>query len=246
MFIEYNLRSVASCEDVDVILKRLDDKYADSGKVVNAIISKIRKFRYIDPRDSKRLIEFINIIECGYNDLKSLKLDKEICNANVVSLIENKLPSSLALDWYREMHRDSSVVDKSNKFPHILKFLLTEKRALEYAQSDVRVNRETKNGNVNEIPSYDAEDEPSKDDPSRSKLSKDKSNCLVHNTKSHVTSECHTYAKMPLNEKYNLLRTHFACYTYLEPKHLSVDCPSTRLCGIDNCNKNHHPSLHQQ
>ena len=93
------IKSVASCEDdVDVILQRLDDKYADPGKITDAVINDIRKFRSIESHNNRRLIEFINLIEWGYNDLKALKLEKEICNANVVSLVESKLPNDLALE----------------------------------------------------------------------------------------------------------------------------------------------------
>lgn len=70
----------------------------------------------------------------GYNDLKALKLQTEMCNANVVSLIESKLTNDLALEWYRQIHREKSEVSKSNKFRSILKFLITERRALEYGQ----------------------------------------------------------------------------------------------------------------
>ena len=37
------------------------------------------------------IIQFVNAIEKGYNDLKHIDMEKEISNANVVSIIENKL-----------------------------------------------------------------------------------------------------------------------------------------------------------
>ena len=66
--------------------------------------------------------EFINLIEWGYNDLKALKLDKKICNANVVSIIEGKLPNELAMECYRKLHKEGSNIDTLDKFPHILRF----------------------------------------------------------------------------------------------------------------------------
>ena len=69
------IKSVASCEDdVNVILQRLDDKYADPGKITDAIISDIRKFRSIESHNNRRLIEFINLSEWGYNDLKAAQM----------------------------------------------------------------------------------------------------------------------------------------------------------------------------
>ena len=97
-------KSIASCEDdIEKILQCLDDKYADPGKVIDSIINEIRRFK--GSRDNKRLIEFINLVELGYRDLKALKLETEICKANVLSLIESKLPKELALEWYREIKK---------------------------------------------------------------------------------------------------------------------------------------------
>ena len=149
------VKSIASCEDnVDEIIKRLDDKFADPGKITDSIINDIRKFRVIETKDNRRLIEFINLIEWGYNDLKPLNLGKEISNANVVSMIESKLPNELAMEWYRQIHKEGSVIDKIDKFPYILRFLLTERRALEYGLSEFRSHNENKRyGHVNELTS---------------------------------------------------------------------------------------------
>ena len=182
------------------------------------------------------MIEFINLIEWGYNDLKALKLEKELCNANVVSLIESKLPTELALEWYRKIHAKNSSIDKTNKFPHILSFLLTERRALEYGLSEFRMSGESKSGKVNEIHCYES---------FAAKGSYENSNCLQHNNSSHHTSECRTFLRMPLSERYKLLRENNACYSYLMTYHLSVDCKNSKPCGESNCEKTHHPTLHQ-
>ena len=86
-------KCIASCEeDVDVILRRLDDKYGDPSRLTDTVINDIKKFRCIEIGDAKRLIQFIDIIESGYNDLKVLSLEGEVCNSNIVSIIESKLP----------------------------------------------------------------------------------------------------------------------------------------------------------
>ena len=145
------VKSISSCgDDVKEIIKRLDDKFADPGKITDSIINDVKKFRVIDSKDNKRLIEFINLIEWGYNDLKALKLDKKICNTSVVSIIEGKLPNELAMEWYRKIHKEGSNIDKLDKFPHILRFLLTERRALEYGSSEFWNHNERRYGQVNE------------------------------------------------------------------------------------------------
>ena len=92
---------LGSCEnDVDKMLERLDRKYADPGKIVKCIVFEIRKFRKLDD-DTVLLIKFVNVLESGFRDLSGLGLSHEIRNANVVALIESKLPRILQLEWYR-------------------------------------------------------------------------------------------------------------------------------------------------
>ena len=64
--------------DLDAIFKRLDEKYGDPSKMVDSIICDIQKYRKIENDDSKRIIEFINIIERAYHYLRTAKMEKEI------------------------------------------------------------------------------------------------------------------------------------------------------------------------
>ena len=72
-----------------------------------------------------------SIIESGYRDLLRLGLEKEITTSSV-SIIEKRLPADIRREWARLVSSDSSSVDKKNKFPGLLKFLLNQKRAMEY------------------------------------------------------------------------------------------------------------------
>ena len=59
--------------------------------------------------------------------------------SNVVSMIKLKLPKHLALHWFRLVYSAESKVDKTNKFPYLLEFLITERNALEYGMAELRV-----------------------------------------------------------------------------------------------------------
>ena len=102
-------------ENVHALLERLDEKFGDPGKFTDAIIYDIKSFKINEV--SEKLIEFINLIETGYNDLRALSMEREICNSNIVSIIESKMPKSLALQWFQQIHQSDTKIDKKNKFP---------------------------------------------------------------------------------------------------------------------------------
>ena len=100
-------------------------------------------------------------------------LEREISNANILSVIESKLPASLALEWYREIHKPDSKVDKYNKFPSLLEFLSIERNAVEYGLSNLRIS-DNGFGKINFLSN-------SKDGCM---------GCIIHKSNSHWTADC--------------------------------------------------------
>ncbi|KAJ7337869.1 hypothetical protein OS493_008027 [Desmophyllum pertusum] len=87
--------------------------------------------------ENKRFIEFVEIVDNGYRDLLRLGLEKEITTTSSVSIIEKKLPADIRRDWAKLVSSDTSSVDKKDKFPSLLKFLLNQKTAIEYDSADL-------------------------------------------------------------------------------------------------------------
>ena len=221
------LETMGSCDfTCDQIMKRLDEKYGDPSKMTDAIISEITGFKKIENDDNKRIIEFINLIDKANHDLKGVKMEHEINNTNVVSLIESKLPKNLAMNWYRMIHTVDSKVVKSNKFPSLLQFLCTERNAIEYGMVDFRLNS-AKKCDVNLFESKG-----------------DISKCLIHKTGGHKTEECRNYKDLPVDQKHDLLMKNFACFACLTPEHKINDCKVKSKCAHEGCDKFHHESLH--
>ena len=125
----------ASCEDcVDEMLKKLDEKYGDVCQLIDVIISEIRMLKKLPIEDPQALINLVNIIQKGYNDLKNMDLEKEMCNATVIKAIENKLPRDVALLLFRKVYDPSSKIDRINKYPDLLEYLKIERDAREYGR----------------------------------------------------------------------------------------------------------------
>ena len=123
-------------DDIRDMWKRLDEKYGDPARVADAIINDIRRVRGIKEGDNRRFVEFVGIIEDGYRDLKRLGLETEITTTSSVSIIERKLPADVRKEWAKLLSADESAVNKTDKFSSLLKFLLGQKRAVEYDSSE--------------------------------------------------------------------------------------------------------------
>ena len=119
-------------DDIEEMWKRLDEKYGDPAKVADVITDSVQRVRAIKEGENRRFIEFIDIVDNGYRYLLRLGLENEITTTSSVSIIEKKLPPDVRRDWTKQVSSDTTSVDKKDKFPSLLKFLLNKKRAIEY------------------------------------------------------------------------------------------------------------------
>ena len=69
--------------------------------------------------------------------------------------------------------------------------------------------------------------------------------CCIHRTNTHTTEECNNFIGMSAAQKVEVVRNHRLCFVCLREGHRSFQCRNRVPCGIDNCQKTHHKSLHQ-
>lgn len=225
-------------DDVYEMWKRLDEKYGDPAKVADVIINEIRRVRSIREGENKRFIELVGIIEDGYRDLKRLGLEAEITTTSSVSIIERKLPPDVRKEWAKLLSSDDSTVDKTNKFPSLLKFLLTQKRAIEYDDSDLRAQGPA----ITKAVVHYATADERHDSRSQRTYSK----CVVHENSNHLTKDCRVYLDKTVSERLSTLKEKGACFSCLRTGHRSRNCRSKKDCGVNECKKKHHPTLHEE
>ena len=218
-------------DDIEEMWARLDEKFGDPGKVTDVIINDIKRFKVIREGESKKFVEFVDMIEDSYRDLKRLGIEKEITTTSSVSTIESKLPPDHRKEWARLVSSRKSTVDKTDKFPSLLDFLLDQKRAIEYDASDLR--------------SADTPQVRGATHLSDGRPSPTAKYCLVHGNAKHSTYECRNYLAKPVQQRKDVVKDKLACFSCLKPGHRWVQCKKKKECGIDNCKVFHHRTLHE-
>ena len=225
--------------DLNEMWTRLDDKFGRASKLVDVVINDIKKVRSVEDGDSKRFIELVDIVETGFCDLRRVKFEKEISNSAVVSIIEGKLPLSIQLKWAEMVNCSDSEVEELDKFPHLLQFLLGQKRAMEYVASDLR--------RVPHVRGFSNHVDSSREDQGDGSQHRMSNNyrCLVHKNNIHATEDCSEYLGKDPVTRVKIVGEAKACWSCLKLYHRSADCRSRRQCGKDGCTKFHHETLHE-
>ena len=219
-------------DDLDEMWLRLDEEFGDPSQMVDLIMNDIKRFR-LPNNDKKKLLEFIDLIEMGFHDLKYLDMEKEMSNAGTVSIIEGKLPEVIREKWAERVSKDGSEVDKKDKFPHLLKFLLEVKRTTKYMTADIRDHSRSGELKVNHVAVSQRNEHASR--PIM---------CLLHGAGEHSTQDCGGFKAMSMDQKNKLLKEKGACWSCLKRGHRIADCRKKRRCGIEGCDQFHHGLLH--
>ena len=260
--------AIRGCEkSFESIIAKLDQEYGDPRMLVDLVINDLKKFIVVNENDNVGFINMVTIIEQCYLDLKKVDLDKEMNSVTIVSMIEKILPRSVKRDWIK---LSDEIIDKSDLFLELLKFLLKEKRVTEYSNSDVRnvkfERSHIHNVSINESNELHNTLKQMKDDQANtqimlndlcermkgnsfvSNINSVKHKCWIHNFEGHHISACGRFRSMSSSEKLESAKRKGICYRCLDDQHLSKFCNSNITCSVkvngQNCNKPHHYLLH--
>ena len=136
------------------------------------------------------------------------------------------------------MSADNSTVDKTDKFPSLLKFLRSQRGAIEYDTASLRVPA----GQVKALIHHTTAKEEI--DMKDRRMTQGK--CLIREDGKHSTEQCKVYSSKSIDDKKTLLKEKNACWSCLKVGHRSRVCRAKRICNIKDCPLTHHQSLHEE
>lgn len=153
-----------------------------------------------------------------------------------MSVIEKKLPTNVKKEWAKFVSSDHSTVDKTDKFPSLLKFLLNQKQAIEYENAELQNDSQVK-GYVHLSEKNDSKVTTSYWKPNKS---------LCHEGANHLTPECRVYLSKSIEKRKGILKEKGACWLCLKRGHRIQECRNKNVCGVNCCTRRHHATLHEE
>ncbi|CAB3993642.1 Hypothetical predicted protein [Paramuricea clavata] len=61
---------------------------------------------------------------------------------------------------------------------------------------------------------------------------------------SHHLERCHKFRAQNLQQRRDLIKSKRVCHACLSPGHFVKNCRGARMCGVEGCQRRHHPLLH--
>ena len=133
----------------------------------------------------------------------------------------------------------STTIDKSDKFPSLLTFLLEQRKIIEYETSELRATNQSTEETTNYVSAIE------KATNSKGKRSTSPIKCIIHEKGTHGTSECKVFLTKTVEERKQTLKDKKACWSCLRTGHRYKDCKQKNTCRKNGCTYKHHQTLHE-
>ena len=221
-------------DNLETLWTRLDKKYGNRGKQLDAILADISK---APKGDGKSTLQMIMIVEKANRDLTRMGCESEMHNGTVLAMIEKKLPDEIRFEWIQAI-AEKEDADSDTKVPMMLKMLEKWRVMIEYDHAAIR-----------KVPEKKALlHHATKSSPSSTDRRREKENCWIHTAEKHPIWVCQSFKAMQPSERRTLTEEKGACIACLE-----VRCPGAEIngkckrkfkCTISGCKEEHNKLLH--
>ena len=223
-------------DNLDTLWRRLDKKYGNCGKLVDAILADLSR---IPKGDGKQTLQLIKTVERAYRDLARMGRSSEMQNGTIIAMIERKLPEEIRFEWIKIVADLEGEEESEEKFKLLFDLLENWKVRLEYDQALIRKVPEKKSVTHHASAKTSQEREPRQE----------KERCWIHTQEYHPIWVCNIFKGKDISERLQLAKENSACLACLE-----VNCPGASdpincrrkfTCTKDDCNEAHNSLLHQ-
>jgi hypothetical protein len=122
-------------DDYTEMWARLDQKYGNTGKIVDAILADVKRISLQDTSNAT-VLQMINVVEKANRDLERLGEHAELRNSTSISIVEQAMTKDMRHEWVKLIA--SKQCTSSQKFNMLLAFLGDWRNRLEYMGASIR------------------------------------------------------------------------------------------------------------
>lgn len=219
-------------DDLETLWNRLDSKYGNCGKLVDAILTDIAR---APKGDGKSTLIMIDTVERAYRDLARMGKEAEMKNGTILAMIEKKLPEEIRFDWVKTI-AEKNEEDSDEKFTLLLELLRKWRIMIEYDQATIR--RPTEKRSISHMTISTSQGQRN-----------EKNTCWIHTSEKHPIWVCQSFKAKSVVERLAMVKQNKACQACLELNCSGVlnaeKCKKGFKCPVQACGRPHNRLLHQ-
>ena len=230
---------MVSPKNVDQILKTLKRRFGQPSQIIECIMEEVRSLQ-IKEDDPESIVEFSSKVEGFVATTEHLNKPQYLENPVLLKELVAKLPFHMALRWgdhvfaIEDEDRHVNIKDFSRWFGRLADSI----NMADMLKKKPTEKTEKKNDKKGKKESVYATKVVNKNP----KVKK----CAMCDKTEHEISKCQQYLDASVDERFELTKKKRLCFCCLKYGHSLNDCKGKKKCGVENCERSHHPTLHKR
>ena len=239
-------RLISRCSTMAEVWKTLDAEFAEEHEVINAVDEELRKLTSEQCSTPQYIVNLRNYLPTLVENLRSVGGVEHLCSPDRVHFMASKFDERTMFDW--EYFKSKNTGTTYERFFEFLKDRYDASRA-----TIARLKSASKSMSVNLTATKPDDTECHR---CRSWMARDKIHTCpgcgrgtaVGDKIGHCLEHCGSYMSKSVDERSACVEAAGWCPVHLVGSHTYSGCTMANdprsVCGINNCKKHHHKSLH--
>ena len=225
---------LSSAKNVGAIITTLKETYGRPELLIKSQILKVRQCPNIGEGKLDQLITYANKVNNMATFLKSISGEHHLANPTLLSELVSKLPISKQIQWAEKC----LTLNDSPNIEQFSSWLACVKKVANMVTDALPVI-------VESAPRKQHNHQPPVRGNKYAMVSVTAKSCAVCNGTCEKISACKKFLEMALENRWKKIKELRHCFCCLKGNHQVSSCRFRKVCGVNNCFKNHHSLLHR-
>ena len=213
----------------EVAKERLERKFGGKRRWIAIRLEELANIRPVRPNNAADIEKFADVLDLAVVNFKEAGKHDELTDGYFYSELLKKINEQMLTQYHRwvaEQNKTESVITLRD-------FVVQEAEYQIMASEKVHgMSKSTGSSGTSRQRSFHAE------------AKGHKRNCKVCHG-NHGAWACDQFKAADVNKRWDIAKQQHLCFRCLGDDHSGKSCQRTRICGIDNCKKNHNRLLHR-
>ena len=226
-------------------LKELETRFGNPQLISKTLIRRLLELPKLQGETTTALRTFTDKLHNVVRTLKKYGHDADLKAATNLEQVLNKLPIPVAERWSR---RRIEMNSKELSLEDLAQWLEKEVeiKELTFGSDFSATKQQRMEGNHRKNQDQRPRPYQAKTHVATGASTQtDKKRCAICNS-GHRPSDCDTWMKANTDGRWKLAKKYKLCFRCLDQAHRRETCSATSRCGVDGCDRNHHPQLHKK
>lgn len=231
---------MANVNNVPHIIETLNIRYGRPEFVLDSLVERAKMCKRPDQSKPDTIVEFATAVQSLVTTIESYNEMDYMNNRQLVTELVEKLPGNMKESWFEWLEEDftrkTNLIGFSKWLDKKMRVAIRQIKpnvSLDSTSEEKTAIRPRRNpGSINTT------------EGEEKLIERTERKCFACNKTKHGIENCWALKDKTLDERWKIVKQARVCFCCLKEGHQTTQCPDGKVCGVNECDRKHHPLLH--